>query len=162
MAKILFVDDKKCSGCRLCEMYCSLTKSGTCNPEKSRVRVIKWEEKGINVPVLCQHCHEAPCLIACPVKAITRDEANLTVVLDSDVCIGCHTCLAVCPFGALSIEPTDGSVIKCDQCGGDPICAKICPSRAIEYIEADRLGLMRKRQGLEELARLRLADISGG
>ena len=162
MAKILFVDDEKCTGCRLCEMYCSLTKSKTCNPARSRIRVIKREEQAISVPVLCQHCHDAPCMMVCPVNAITRDESTLMVALDNDVCIGCHTCLVACPFGALSIDPVEGSVIKCDQCGGDPICAKVCSTGAIEYMEADRFGLMRRRQGLEKLASLKLTDVVGG
>jgi carbon-monoxide dehydrogenase iron sulfur subunit len=31
--------------------------------------------------------------------------------------------------------------VKCDLCGGDPACAKACPTAAITYIDADWTGL---------------------
>jgi Fe-S-cluster-containing hydrogenase component 2 len=36
-------------------------------------------------------------------------------------------------------------VIKCDLCGGDPWCAKACPTGAITYVDAGTTGLERMR-----------------
>jgi len=38
-----------------------------------------------------------------------------------------------------------GKVIKCDLCGGDPACAKACPTEAITYIDSDMTGYERMR-----------------
>jgi ferredoxin len=43
-----------------------------------------------------------------------------------------------------------GKVIKCDLCGGDPACAKACPTDAIVYIDADWTGLDRMRAYAEQ------------
>ena len=54
--------------------------------------------------------------------------------------VGCGTCVSVCPFGAMSYNILDRKVIKCDLCGGDPACARACPTDAITYIDADWTG----------------------
>ncbi len=38
-----------------------------------------------------------------------------------------------------------GKVIKCDLCGGDPACAKACPTEAITYVDANWTGLEKMR-----------------
>jgi Fe-S-cluster-containing hydrogenase component 2 len=38
-----------------------------------------------------------------------------------------------------------GKVQKCDLCGGDPECAKACPTGAITYIDSEGTGLDRMR-----------------
>ncbi len=73
------------------------------------------------------------------------------VNMDTDLCIGCKRCMMVCPFGAPAIDPITGEVFKCDLCGGDPVCARVCPTEAIQYLKADRIGLIKKRQGMEKL-----------
>jgi Fe-S-cluster-containing hydrogenase component 2 len=50
MKKILMIDVKKCTGCRICELVCSLSHDGECNPLKSRIRVFNIEEEGIDMP----------------------------------------------------------------------------------------------------------------
>jgi len=165
MNRILIVDAEKCTGCRLCEVYCSLEKTGTCNPARSRVRVISWEEHGLHVPSMCQHCEDAPCILVCPVKAISKDRDSGMVRTDPKVCIGCKICLMTCPFGAPSIDPVELKVTRCDLCDGNPVCASICSTRALSYMRADRVGLLRKREGLEKLSsllRFALPKVIGG
>ncbi|MFC2019595.1 4Fe-4S dicluster domain-containing protein [Chloroflexota bacterium] len=162
MSKILFIDFEKCTGCRICEMYCSFTKTKTCNPARSRVRVIKWEEEGINVPTVCQECEDAPCKMVCPVNAISRDQESGLVSIDQETCISCKMCLLVCPFGAISMDPVDGKVFKCDLCDGDPWCARTCPTEAIRYISADKASLAKKREGMEKVTNLMRAALAPG
>ena len=60
--------------------------------------------------------------------------------LDLKTCIGCHDCVVACPFGAMRIDPHDDQVFKCDLCGGDPECAKWCPTGAIQCVDAKAYG----------------------
>ena len=48
-------------------------------------------------------------------------------------CIGCKTCLEVCPNGALSSEQ-DGILIDRSICQGCGSCAGECPSNALELL----------------------------
>ena len=152
MAKVLKIDYQKCTGCRLCELICAVVHDGISNPARSRIKVMKWESEGLYIPMSCQQCEDAPCMIACPVKAISRDEALNRVMVDYDICIGCRTCVSVCPFGAMSFNVIDKKVIKCDLCDGDPQCVRFCDIKAIEYVEADRVSISRKRDAAERLS----------
>ena len=152
MAKVLKIDYQKCTGCRLCELVCSVVHDGVSNPARSRIKVMKWESEGLYIPMSCQQCEDAPCMIACPVKAISRDEAMNRVMVDYDICIGCRTCVSVCPFGAMNFNVIDKKVIKCDLCDDDPQCVRFCDMKAIEYVEADRVSISRKRDAAERLS----------
>ena len=57
---------------------------------------------------VCKHCTHAGCLDVCPTGALFRTEFG-TVVVQSDVCNGCGTCVAGCPFGVIE-RRSDGTV----------------------------------------------------
>jgi len=143
--KVLLVDPKKCTGCRICEVACSLHKEGVCSSTRSRIHVLKWEAEGIDIPVVCWHCEDAPCEKVCPVKAIHRSPETGAMLIDQGLCIGCRECMAVCPFGGVTMSET-GEMVKCDLCDGDPFCVKLCPTEAIEYAKPSRYILARKRE----------------
>ena len=106
MNKVLVVDYEKCTGCRSCEMACSLFHVQECNPVKSAVQIVKWEVEGLDVPVICQQCEEPACANICPVRAISRDAATGAMVVDYDLCMGCRDsdpwCVRFCETGALT------------------------------------------------------------
>lgn len=57
------VDKKKCSGCHMCEMVCSLFHLGTVNTEKSAIRIQKDDlNTSLNRPFVCRQCKEMKCL----------------------------------------------------------------------------------------------------
>ena len=56
---------------------------------------------------VCKHCTHAGCLDVCPTGALFRTEFG-TVVVQDDVCNGCGTCVAGCPFGVVE-RRTDGT-----------------------------------------------------
>ena len=145
MAKILYVDHEKCTGCRLCELVCSVSHDGISNPARSRIRVLKWEAEGLYIPMTCQQCQDAPCLNVCPVKAISRDEELGRVSVDYDTCIGCRSCVSVCPFGAMNFNNTDRRVLKCDVCDGDPQCVRFCEVQAVDFIDAGEVAIKKSR-----------------
>ena len=145
MDKALVIHHEKCTGCRLCELVCAVKHDGISNPARSRIRVMKWEMEGLYIPMTCQQCEDAPCLNGCPVGAISRNEELNCVEVDHDICIGCRTCVSVCPFGAMTYNAIDHKVIKCDLCGGDPQCARFCEVQAIEYVSAADVSIDIKR-----------------
>lgn len=152
MAKVLLIHHEKCTGCRLCELVCSVSHEGVSNPSRSRINVVKWESEGLYIPVSCQQCEDAPCKAACPVKAIERDPVLDYVKIDYDKCIGCRSCVAVCPFGGMNFDVKNKKVFKCDLCDGDPQCVRFCEVKAIEYVEADQLSMGRKRDAAQKIS----------
>jgi len=133
-------------------MVCSAKHDGVLNPMRSRIKVMKWEAEGLYVPMSCQQCQDAPCMNVCPVKAISRDDEVGLVAVDYDVCIGCRSCVVVCPFGAMSFNTVDKQVFKCDLCDGDPQCARFCDVKAIEYVDADEVSINKKRSAAGRLS----------
>ena len=92
---------------------------------------------------VCKHCHNAPCLEACPTGALFRTEFD-TVVVQQDICNGCGYCVPACPFGVVDISTVDGKAHKCTLCydrlkgGLEPACAKSCPTDSIQFGELSR------------------------
>ncbi|MFC1944305.1 4Fe-4S dicluster domain-containing protein [Chloroflexota bacterium] len=142
-----------CTGCRLCELVCSLKKTGTINPCLARIRVFSSNDDGSSTPVICRHCKKPPCQQACPVpEAMYLDAETGAVVINDAECIGCLACMDACPFGAMRVGP-EKEPLKCDLCDGDPVCVKYCPTRpehqfpgllygqasALEYVEPHRV-----------------------
>ncbi len=138
MIKTLIIDAQKCSGCRTCEAYCSLKHEGQSVPSKGRIHVVKWESEGIFVPINCMRCKEPACEMVCPKRATYRNYTTGAMEVDPHRCIGCLGCVFACPFGATFVDQDSGSVLKCDLCGGDPTCAKVCPTGAITYEEVSK------------------------
>ena len=104
---------------------------------------------------VCKHCHNAPCVEACPTGALFRTEFD-TVVVQQDICNGCGYCVPACPFGVVEVSPLDGKAHKCTLCydrlkgGLEPACAKACPTDSIQFGEVDELQ-ERARERVEEL-----------
>jgi carbon-monoxide dehydrogenase iron sulfur subunit len=152
MEKVLMINYEKCTGCRLCELVCAVQHHGVSNPSRSRIKVMKWEAEGLYIPMSCQQCEDAPCMNVCPVKAISHDEELGYLKVDYDVCIGCRSCVAVCPFGAMNFNVIDSKVFKCDLCEGDPQCVRFCDEKAVDYVEADRVSIFKKHEAAEKLS----------
>ena len=157
MAIALYIDYEKCTGCRLCELVCAVKHYGISNPTRARIKVMKWEQEGIYVPMSCQQCQDAPCQNICPVKAISRDEELGRVMVDYDKCIGCRFCVAVCPFGAMSFNEIDRQVLKCDLCDGEPQCVRFCDRKAVDFVSPDEVSIDKRRTAAERLSKVKEA-----
>ncbi|MCX7829272.1 MAG: 4Fe-4S dicluster domain-containing protein [Thermanaerothrix sp.] len=148
--KVLLVTPERCIGCGSCELACSFNKEGQFRPSMSRVGVHRFE-RGQNVPMMCFQCDDAPCAKACKTQALYKSSSGL-VEFDRDKCIGCRMCVMACPFGNVSYDRSSKGVVKCDQCGGDPKCAGICPTKAIEYMPADAAVVSKKKRFAKRIA----------
>ena len=132
-------DYDRCSGCRLCEIACSIKHEGKIWPEASRIRVYELVP-GINIPHLCSQCSDAPCIEACSKNALYRDEKTGAVMVKVEECIKCGFCIEACPGKVPRILEGKEGVILCDLCGGDPECVKVCNTfgyNALKIVERD-------------------------
>jgi len=118
-------DYEMCSGCRRCELACSMHHEDWMWPEASRVRVF-MPFPGLEVPHLCAQCDNYPCVDACPVEALTIDEDTTAVLVDREKCTSCGACIDACPGKIPFLHPGDNKATICDLCGGDPECVKVC------------------------------------
>jgi len=150
MSKIIVVDPDRCTGCGLCEMACSVVKTGELDTLRSRIRVFKWDEEGVYLPILCRRCEEPVCATVCPVNAVYRDDSGV-VCVDRDRCVNCFSCVSACPNGALHIDPVEQKVLRCDQCAGDPPCVRFCEEKALQWVEIDDWQADRRRSKARHL-----------
>lgn len=140
--KEIFIQTEKCTGCNTCKLACAVEHSKSKNlftavqeTPKPRSRVfVEWVDTGAKIPVLCRHCENAPCINACISGAITRSSIN-SVITDSDKCIGCWTCVMVCPYGVISRDASTNKAYRCDRCPDReiPACVWSCPTNALVY-----------------------------
>ncbi len=151
MEKKLVIDISKCTGCDSCIAACSFHHGGEFSVKKSRIQVVKIKEAGVNVPLTCQQCGEAPCAEVCPTGSIKKDSNRNMVLIDELKCIGCGICSLACPFGAISYDDKSKIAFKCDLCSGDPMCAKVCGPKTIQYIEADSQEKSKREQLAQKL-----------
>ena len=140
--KRVYVNEQWCLGCHLCEYNCAFANSGQTNIVKAlkgksifpRIRV-EGEDK-ITFAVSCRHCEDPMCVKSCISGALSKKDG--TVCIDRNKCVGCLTCILVCPYGAMS-QDANGAVQKCELCMGntcgEPACVKGCPNKAIVYEE---------------------------
>jgi len=122
----LIVQPDKCTGCMSCTLICSFEHTQAFSYEDARLRVDKNESRGQSTPMVCRNCDEAPCIDACPVEAIRRQPDTHWIILDEAECTGCENCIEACPFQAIRMHRNNEIAIKCDFCGGDPQCIKVC------------------------------------
>ena len=139
----LFVDHKLsgCSGCRICEKTCALQHEKW-NPAYSRIKVYQIYPGPIDVPIVCQYCEDKPCVNACPTGALTYETATFTMNVNEELCTGCKACNQACTEkgrgGCITFHPKKGTAQICDFCGGDPQCAKFCPSDVLHFLPISR------------------------
>lgn len=138
--KKVYVNEDRCLGCHLCEYYCAFAHSG----KSDMVKAFKGDKKPIprltiedcgtiSFAVSCRHCDEPLCVKSCITGAMQKDSEG-KVFVDTNRCIGCFTCVLVCPYGSV-VRTDEKAIMKCDLCTerGSPICAEQCPNLAIVY-----------------------------
>jgi len=134
----LFQDQKKCIGCKACEVACKTRKRLQQGPKPCCVVTVepKWVgalPKTAFTFMPCFHCENPWCVAACPTGAMQKRPGDGIVLVDHSLCVGCKTCMSACPWGAPQWNQELGKVVKCDLCmdrvdqGLKPACATNLP-----------------------------------
>ncbi|HID16832.1 TPA: 4Fe-4S dicluster domain-containing protein [Candidatus Bathyarchaeota archaeon] len=143
MGKII-VKEEVCIGCRLCEVYCVVEHSRSKDiikafkkEEKRPLPRILVEERGATSFALqCRHCEDAPCVESCITGAMRKEDGR--IVCNVEKCVGCWTCIMVCPYGVIKREEINGrkTASKCDLCPDRdiPACVANCPNEALIWV----------------------------
>ncbi len=171
--KVFVIDVDKCTGCYACQFVCKDEHVGNdwspiAKPqpdtgqfwmhliENIRGTVPKVEMHYL--PLLCQHCDDAPCMKACDVEGVMYKREDGLVEIDADKCIGCRMCVDACPYGVIYFNDDLNLAQKCTGCahlldGGEwtvPRCVDACPTEAIMFgEEADFADLIAKAEVLK-------------
>ncbi len=154
--KVFLVDVDRCVGCHSCQIVC---KDEHCDndwmpyakpqPDTGQfwLKVNDYERgqvpkvKVTYVPVMCQHCEDAPCQKACEHDAYQRRVDGL-LLLDPAKCTGCGKCAEACPYDAVFKNEELGICQKCTGCAHlldegweTPRCVDSCAHDAIRFGE---------------------------
>lgn len=148
--KRVYAIEEYCVGCRLCELACAVAHSKEkdfTNPyriiraykrefPRPMPRALVEEQGPLSFSLQCRHCEDAPCVESCITGAMHRDERG-AVVVDTQKCVGCWSCVMVCEYGAIRRDLVNRKAVKCDLCPDReiPACVEICPNGALVYEE---------------------------
>ena len=167
----MVIDLRRCIGCNACTIAC---KQENTTPDGILFTKTVSEEIGTYpnvtrayIPLICNHCDDAPCERVCPTGATYTTDTGI-VMVDENKCIGCGACHTACPYKnryKLTQGPLDkglyrtgeltpfekqgygrwvvGTAVKCTFCherveqGLDPACVTTCPTEARIFGDLD-------------------------
>ena len=113
----MVIDLAKCNGCGACAFAC---KAENNTRDRADGQSYNWADflmqtegtfpntKHSVIPVLCNHCTDAPCVAKCPgnpkkagpgkpYKALYKTPEGITLH-DPELCVGCRKCQTNCPY----------------------------------------------------------------
>jgi carbon-monoxide dehydrogenase iron sulfur subunit len=158
--KEIFVRLDRCMGCLSCQMACAVEHSASKTlyaalsetPTPKPRLYVEWVAPDRAVPINCRHCEDAPCMHACINGAIGRTNDGV-VLTEKDKCIGCWTCVMVCPYGAIGRHLEEHTAYRCDRCPDReiPACVGACPTNALVFQSVDQYSGKLRRSASREL-----------
>jgi Fe-S-cluster-containing dehydrogenase component len=136
----MVIDLRRCVGCGACAFACK-AENNTRSRNFDKGQSFNWADfvmrtegkfpdvKHFVMPVMCNHCTDAPCIEGCPskpapVKALYKTPEGITMY-DPTRCLGCGDCQKNCPYstpklGPSSLQGETYSVISLNALDYDP------------------------------------------
>lgn len=160
----LFVDVARCHNCRNCFIACKDEHvdndyPGYAAPQPRHGHAwidIRTRERGAapmvdvaHVPVMCNHCEDAPCMKAAP-DAVSRRPDGI-VIIDPVKAKGRRDLVDACPYGAIHWNEEralpqawifDAHLL--DRGFPEPRCSSVCPTGALVAARLDDEAFSRK------------------
>lgn len=169
----LIVDIANCTNCNLCTLAVQDEHVGNAFPgyaEEMPKHGHRWieierRERGTPpvtdvayLPVMCQHCDDAPCVTAAP-DAISKREDGI-VLIDPVKSKGRKDIVETCPYGAIWWNEEkqvpqhwffDAHLL--DAGWAEPRCVTVCATNALKavQVEEDEMQRLIKEEALEPL-----------
>lgn len=170
----LIVDVAKCTNCNLCTLanqdeHVDNEFEGYAAPmprHGHRWIEIRCRERGHGplmdvayVPVMCQHCDDAPCIAAAKNGAVTKRDDGI-VLIDPVKAKGQRAIADACPYGAVRWNEEldlpqhwffDAHLL--DNGWEEPRCSQVCATGALKAVKLSdhEMSELKRREGLEEL-----------
>jgi Fe-S-cluster-containing dehydrogenase component len=128
----MVIDLQKCVGCGACAFACKAENNTQAaqNGQTFNWADFIYREEGsfpnvsyTAMPVLCNHCSDAPCVKACPVKPKAMYKTVDGITMHNDArCIGCRRCQKACPYSAMDVKKENAaySVISANNSSEAP------------------------------------------
>ncbi len=158
--KKIYCQISRCLSCHSCEIACATARSESkkltdaINEDPLPRQLIKVEYIDASgkiynrrsIAVQCRQCEDPQCLQACITGGIYMDEKSGRIMLEHEKCVGCWSCIMVCPFGVIVQYEENRKATKCDLCPDEeiPPCVRACPTKALVYCEKEeiKVGLL--------------------
>lgn len=170
----LIVDVAKCTNCNLCTLanqdeHVDNEFSGYAAPmprHDHRWIEIRGRERGqgplmdvVYLPVMCQHCDDAPCIKAAKNGAVSKRSDGI-VVIDPVKAKGQREIADACPYGAVHWNEDldlpqhwlfDAHLI--DSGWTEPRCVQVCATGALTSVKVSdqKMAELKRTEGLQEL-----------
>lgn len=161
MKMIFDLDMDKCVACGACAIACmdqnDIWPNRGDEPYRrvGAVNALPGERRAVRyLSLACMHCADAPCIKACPVGCLRKDEMGLTIY-DNANCISCHSCEMACPIAAPTYND-GGKMAKCNGCaqrllnGLIPACVRNCPEGALICVPEDEYPSCKPKHSLRD------------
>jgi Fe-S-cluster-containing dehydrogenase component len=159
----IYQDQKKCIGCRACEIHCKTENDVPVGPRFGRIIPVGPKVIG-NIPRMnfifmpCFHCENPWCVSACPTGAMKSRPQDGIVFIEESLCVGCKACITACPWGVPQWDGETGKVIKCDYCrhridnGLLPACVSGCTTNALRWVSPEEASRLKRERHAKEIA----------
>jgi Fe-S-cluster-containing dehydrogenase component len=132
----MLIDITECKYCKECIRACEAIHAngfpGTNYTDVKLTYPRGEDDKAVAFPLHCVHCTDPPCVPVCQSGALEKTPIG-PVTLDDNKCIGCLSCVSVCPFeNCLTYQALPARMFKCDMCydlivqGEQPACVDAC------------------------------------
>ena len=129
--KRIYAIPEWCVNCRRCEVACkaqhspwpgNIVKAFTLAGDEIYNRVRVEGDNIVSFAANCRHCAKPKCVEGCISGAMQRDPETGVVTSDPSRCVGCRTCVSMCPFSQRRVP-------KAMQLAASAALIKMCAGR---------------------------------